>query len=155
MITTLNEKPDIKKLQSWVSEAHWSGTEWRKKSWTDCEVYDGQQWSTTEQEDAENLGITPLTINRTFPTVNLILGSQQINQIDIDAKGRTQEDSEIAQVMTESIKFVMDQSNGQFLISRAFKDAVIPGIGWLAPGLNSDPREEQLTLNRRDWKEVF
>lgn len=155
MITTLNEKPDIKKLQSWVAEAHWAGTDWRKESWTDCEVYDGQQWSTTEQEDAENLGITPLTINRTFPTVNLILGSQQINQIDIDAKGRTQEDSEIAQVMTESIKFVMDQSNGQFLISRAFKDAVIPGIGWLAPGLNSDPREEQLTLNRRDWKEVF
>ena len=155
MITTLNEKPDIKKLQSWVSEAHWSGTEWRKQSWRDCEMFDGAQTTDTERKDAKDRGVTMMDINRTFPTVNLILGSQQINQIDIDAKGRTQEDSEIAQVMTESIKFVMDQSNGQFLISRAFKDAVIPGIGWLAPGLNSDPREEQLTLNRRDWKEVF
>ena len=155
MITTLNEKPDIKRKQSWVSEAHWAGTEWRKESWRDCEMWDGAQWPTQDAEDAEDVGVTPITINRTFPTLNLILGSQQINQIDIDAKGRTQDDSEIAQVMTESIKFVMDQSSGQFLISEAFKDATIPGIGWLAPGLNSDPREEQLVITRRDWKEMF
>lgn len=156
MITpTLNKKPDIKKKQSWVSEAHWASSEWRKQSWRDNEMWDGAQWPDDERKDAEDVGVTPITINRTFPTCNLILGSQQINQIDIDAKGRTQKDGEIAQLMTESIKFVMDQSDGQFLISEAFKDAVIPGIGWLAPGLSNDPREEKLKVTRRDWKEVF
>lgn len=118
-------------------------------------MWDGAQWPDNEKKDAEDVGVTPITINRTFPTCNLILGSQQINQIDIDAKGRTQKDAEIAQLMTESIKFVMDQSDGQFLISEAFKDAVIPGVGWLTPGLSNDPREERLKLTRRDWKEVF
>jgi len=155
MITTLNEKPDIKKLQSWVSEAHWASTDWRAESWRDSEMYDGSQWTDDDYKDAEDVGVTPLVINRTFPVVNLILGSQQINQTDIDAKGRTQEDSEIAQVMSEAIKFVMDQNEGQFLISAAFKNATIPGVGWIAPGLNRDPREERLSLKRRDWKEVF
>ncbi|MBW2031810.1 MAG: hypothetical protein JRJ31_22390 [Deltaproteobacteria bacterium] len=154
-ITTPNKKPDIKQLQSWVSEAHWASSTWRAESWQDCEMYDGAQWTDEEKEKATDAGVDPLVVNRTFPVVNLILGSQQINRIDIDAKGRTQADSEIAQVMTESIRFVLDQANGQFLISQAFKDAIIPGVGWLAAGLNADPREEQITVDQRDWKEVF
>ena len=50
---------------------------------------------------------------------------------------------------------MLDQNDGQYRIGQAFKDAVIPGIGWLYCGFNNDPRQERIKLDFRDWKEVF
>jgi len=155
-MTTLIKKPDIKTLQSWVYESHWVSSEWRKQSWQDEGMYDGSgQWPDADFQEAEDAGVIPLTINRTFPVINLLLGSQGINKTNMDAKARTQDDSEIAQVMTESIAFTMDQNDGPFLVSDAFKDAIIPGFGCLYSGLNPDPRKEKLLVACRDWKEIF
>ncbi len=145
-MTTLLKQPDLETMQAWVYESHWTSREWRKQSWMDVEMYDGQQWPTKDFNDAQDAGIIPLTINRTFPTINLLLGSQGLNKTNIEAKARTKEDSEIAQVMTEGIAFIMDQNDGQFLISDAFKDAIIPGFGCLYAGLNPDPRKEKLLI---------
>ena len=147
----------IKKFQGWVDEAQWAAREWRAESWRDAGMYDGgrSQWTQAEWEAAEEAGIAPITINRTFPTVNLILGSQVVNKFDIVAKARSTKDSEISQVMTEGVKFVADQSDGEFLVSQAFRDEVISGVGFLSPGLNPDPRKERIQIKQFDWKEVW
>ena len=129
---------------------------WREESWRDCEMYDGNQWSDSDRTKATDAGLPYiLTINRTFPAVNLLLGSQAMNKYDIMAKGRTIKDSEIAQVMTEGIKYVMDQWDGQAKVTMAFRDEVIPGIGWISPGYSHDPRRERVKISYRDWKEVW
>jgi hypothetical protein len=118
-------------------------------------MYDGTQWTEDDWNNAKTAGINPLTINRTFPIVNLLLGSQAINKFDITAKGRTQFDTETADMVTEGIKFILDQNDGEFLLSQAFKDQVVPGFGCLAPNLNPDPRKEKLRIAYRDWKEMW
>lgn len=151
------KKKDILTLNAWVEEAQWAARDWRAESWRDCEMYDGgdAQWTQLDFDNAIEAGIDPLTINRTFPVVNMILGSEAINKSDMIAKGRTQDDGEISQVMTEALKYVMDQCSGEHLISEAFKDQIISGFGCLSPTLNMDPRKEKITLKYRDWKEVF
>lgn len=151
------KEDDILKFNTWVAEAQWAAREWRSDSWRDCEMYDGgkAQWTESEWDAAIDAGIDPLTINRIFPTINFIRGSQAINKFDMTAKGRTQKDSETGQVMSEGLKFVMDQANGDFLVSEAFRDQLVPGIGYLIPALRSDPRKERVGVKYADWKEVW
>lgn len=151
------KKPDIKQLQAWVYEAQWAAKTWREQSWRSSELYDGgdAQWTQEDWDEAKDSGIDPLSINRTFPTTNLILGYQILNKFDIIAKGRTQKDAEISQIMTEGLKFIMDQYDGEFLVSQAFRDAVIPGFGCLGTGFSQDPRQEKLMVEGNDWKEVW
>lgn len=155
--SSIFKKPDIKCFQGYVYEAQWAAKEWREMSWRCCELLDGgkAQWKQDDWDTAQQSGINPLTINRVFPTVNLITGYQILNQMDIIAKGRTQKDAETSQVMTESIKFVSDQYDGTFLVSQAFKDAVVPGFGCLCPTINSDPRYERVMIESSDWKEIW
>lgn len=148
-------KYDLKDLQYFVSEAQDVASVWRGESWHDCMLYDGDQWSDADYNLAVDAGIDPVTINRIFPTINLIKGMQIVNKYNIIAKGRTQKDSEISQVMSEGIQFVMDQWGGEFLIQQAYGDQIIPGIGYLAVTHSEDPREERIKVAYRDWKEIW
>ena len=145
----------IQTALGYVEEARAASRDWRAKSWRDHEMYDGDQWTSEDRQRAVDAGIDPLTINRIFPAINLILGSQELNRANIIAKARTAKDGQIAEIMTEALAFVLDQNDGQYRIGQAFKDAVIPGIGWLYCGFNNDPRQERIKLDFRDWKEVF
>lgn len=145
----------LRVFNHWVYEAHLAHGDWRRDSWSDQAFYDGEQWSEADRHVLTERGWNPLTINRVFPVVNLILGTQSITRNNITAKGRTQDDATMAQIMSEGIGFVMDQSAGQFLISQAFRDQIIPGIGFLDVCFNPDPRQEKLTIEHRDWKEVW
>lgn len=147
----------LKILNTWVWEAQWSAREWRAEAWRDCEGYDGGAgaWSQEDWNAAVEAGIDPITINRSFPAINKMLGSQVINRFELIAKARTLKDGEISQVMTEAIKFVMDQYQGEFLVSAAYADSLLPGFGCISPCLNADPRRERVAIRYRDWKEVW
>lgn len=139
----------------YVEEARLAARDWRAESWRDCEMYDGEQWTKDDLDKAIDYGIEPLTINRTFPAINLILGTQAVTRQNIIAKARTSKDGQMAEIMTEGIQFVLDQCQGQFKLSQAFRDAVVPGIGWVQVGLDPDPRREPVRLVYRDWKEIW
>jgi hypothetical protein len=145
----------LRDIQGFVYESMLVSAPWRSEAWRDCEMYDGdKQWTEEDWQKAIHAGIDPLTINRTFPIVNLLLGSETLNKNDITAEGRTQDDTEIGNVMTEGIKFIMDQYEGPNLVSQGFKDSIIPGVGFLAVGHNPDPRKEKIWLQYRDWKDM-
>ena len=146
---------ELKDLQGYVTESMFAAYEWRRQSWTDEEFYDGLQWSYEDEQDAINKGIDPMTVNRIFPVVNLILGSQVINKLDITAKARTQKDGDTSETMSECIKFISDQYSVEYLVSQAFKGAIVPGVDYLYYSHNSDPRHEKLRLRYRNWKEVW
>ena len=148
--------PDLPRLRQWVYEARVADQEWRAESWRDAQMFDGgrAQWTDEDWDEAIAAGLNPLTINRTFPSVNLILGTQSMNGNNITAKARTQKDGEISQVMTEGISFVLDQNMGEWLIGQGFADSIVPGFGCLHVGLNPDPRREKLRVAYRDWKEI-
>lgn len=152
----LTEEKKLKRANTWVWEAQWASRKWREDSWRACELYDGGESSWTQEDwnAAIDAGIDPITTNRVFPAVNKMIGNQILGRFEIIAKGRTSKDGEIAQVMSEGIKFVMDQCQGEFLISRAHADALIPGIGCISPCFDQDPRRERVTLRYKDWKVI-
>ncbi|WP_462327362.1 portal protein [Desulfobaculum sp.] len=148
-------KIGVKTALKWVSDAQFASRNWRAESWRDQEMYDGDQFTEEDFRAFAEKGIDPIPVNRTFPAVNLLLGQQSVNRLDIQAKGRTQADSELSEVMTECIKFVMDQSQGQFKVGTAFRDSIVAGVGFLAPGFSLDPRRERVRIALRDWKEIW
>ena len=149
------DNPDTRKFNEWVFEAQNASKDWRAESWRDCEMFDGEQWSDAMLRKAIDAGIEPLTINQIFPTLSLVIGSQALNKQDVIAKARTHKDGELAQIMTEGIKYVMDQSGGEFKISEQFKSQVTAGFGCLSVGYDNDPRNEIIKIGARDWKEIW
>lgn len=142
-------------LHNFVREAQEVASVWRPESWTAEEFRDGLQYTQTDYDKLFNAGIDPMTINRVFPTVNLLVGLQIVNKYNTGAKGRTQDDTEVGQLMAEGIQFINDQSGTEFLVTKAYKDQIVPGIGWLMCCHNEDPREEKIRVAYRDWKEMW
>lgn len=145
---------NAKKIYTWTTEAVTLNEGWKRESWRDLEMYDGKQWDPEDLAIAEAANVDPLTINRTFPLVNMLLGQQILNQYDIMPKARTHKDGELSEILAQGIKFVMDQNNGPFKINHAFRDAVISGIGFLLMDYNDDPREEPIRVTQVPWTEV-
>jgi hypothetical protein len=142
-------------LHNWVRESQEISSVWRTDSWVAEEFRDGEQYTQADYDKLFNAGIDPLTINRVFPTVNLLLGLQIVNKYDTGIKGRTQKDTELGQLMAEGIKFIDDQWGTEFLITQAYKDQIVPGIGWMTVLHSNDPREEKIRTAYRDWKEMW
>jgi hypothetical protein len=146
---------DLSKLQAWVTEAYDAHYAWRANAWEDSEFADGMQWTYEDTAKAKAKRIRPLTINRTFPVLNLLHGYYLLNRTDIVAKGRTQHDTETGQIMTESIKFISDQNSGAALKSDAFKEQITAGFSTIQVGFSSDPRDEKVQLRKRSWTSVY
>lgn len=149
------KKPDIKQLQSYVAEAKYALRDLKNFAWVDSAAVDGKILSDEELSYMEESGVEPVEINRLFPVVNLLLGSQAVNRFNIVAKGRTQKDSDVSNIVSEGIKFVMDQNLGQFHVSRAFEDQIKAGFGFIGVGLNPDPRQEVISIRHTPWEECF
>lgn len=148
-------KPTIDTFLTWAYDAISQHNVWHKESWEDVEFRDGLQWAQADKEKLINKGINPLTVNRIFPILNLIHGNYIRSQKDIIAKGRTKEDSELAQVASESIAYVIDQNGGTALQREAFENAILSGFGCIYTGFNSDPRKENILLRSFPWYSVW
>lgn len=150
------QKPaPLKQLISWCGAAQLAAQQWRADSWQDFEYRDGKQWTTEDLARMEKLGIRPLTINRTFPVLNLLQGQYLNSPGMITAKGRTKKDNELGQVMSEALMFVSDQCQGSRHKKRAFEQAITTGVGFLETGYNPDPRQEKVYYQPRNWYSLW
>lgn len=154
-IQNRNAKTDIDTLLSWVQEAQQAFQGWRSDSWEDYEFRDGKQWSSSDIKKLKQKGIRALTINRIFPILNLIQGHYLNNRQDVVAKGRTKQDNELGQVMSEGIHFVSSQNRGHQRSSTAFNDQITAGFGCLSVGFNPDPRKEKVAIFSHKWYSVW
>lgn len=152
----LSKEKTADELLAWVAEAVNIHQVWRKESWEDYEFRDGVQWSEEEKDTLINeKNIQPLTINRITPIIKFIHGWFILNQRDYSVKGRTKEDVELGQVMSEALMFVRDQNKGIQKISNAFLEQIITGIGCTKVFYNSDPRKEKVSFTRVPWHDIW
>ena len=146
---------DIKQLLAWASEAQSSHRNWRKDSWEDYEFRDGLQWSPGAVTASIKKGILPITANKIFPVINRVFGQYLRTQKDIVALGRTKMDSELGQVMSEGIQYVIDQNKGTQKVGLAVHEQLLTGFGCLGVEFNSDPREERVSLVKYPWYSIW
>lgn len=150
------EQINIRQLLAWVSEAQSLSSTWRKDSWEDWEFRDGRQWTASDYHNMVHVkNINPLTINRMFPILNLIMGKFLQSRPDIIAKGRSQFDTELAHVMSEALAYVRDQNRGRQLVSSAFNDQITAGFGYIEVGRHYDPRLEPVMWRHRPWYSLW
>lgn len=147
--------PGIDQFIAWVAEAEMAHSDWRREAWQDSLFREGKQWSQAAFKKLIDKDINPLTINRCFPIINMITGNFALNQHDIVAAGRTMVDSEVSQVMSEALAFVMDQNYGYRRIYEAFNSQVLQGICHMAVERNNDPRQEVVKLRRYPWYSIW
>lgn len=145
----------LKQLIQWAAESQLFHQGWRAEAWEDYEFRDGKQWSDADLLRMEKKGIRALTINRIFPILNLLQGHYLNNMPMTIAKGRTKQDNELGQVMSESIAYVGDQCSGPLHKKKAFEHQCVAGVGFLGTGYNPDPRAEKVHYYPLNWYSVW
>ena len=132
----------IEKILQDFKNAYAKKSTWTKEAKTDFEFYLGKQWSQESQDDLEEVGVKPLTINKIKPMVDLILGTESQNRTDYMAFPEGDEDSLSAEIVTRLMKYIIKNNDGNYKTSEAFEHGLVCGEGFLEPFL--DYREDLL-----------
>jgi len=75
LISSKGKPASIESLKSWVIESTETHNIWHKESWQDCAFRDGAHWTAKDRQAMLDKEINPITANRIFPVINLMLGS--------------------------------------------------------------------------------
>lgn len=150
-----SKTPKIETLLTWVYDAFLAHREWKAEAWRMHEFRDGKHWSDTELAEMDDKQLIALTINRIHPILNLLAGAQAINRQDIIGKARTKKDVSLGQLITEGIKFIFDQWDGDGLVAQAYLSSITGGWDGISQGINGNPNKERIMLHEADWKNVW
>jgi hypothetical protein len=121
----------------------------------DSDYDDHLQWRPEDAQVLMDRGQAPLVFNEGRQTREWITGMQKRQRTDYKILPRERGDVQSAEAKTKVFKYVSDANLAQWHESRAFKQAVISGLGWLEEGISTDPGVEQIYAGSEDWRNVF
>lgn len=114
-------------INKWIADSATTMAEAYERAGLAVNYKHGRQWDENKFNALELKGVKPITVNRCLPVVNTISGVQRQNKQDIRAYPRKYGTDEIASIYTELIKFTKDFSDGDFVFSQAFTNALVTG----------------------------
>lgn len=121
----------------------------------DHDYQDHLHW---RREDAEVLmgrGQAPLVFNEGAQSVNWMMGMQKRMRVDGTVLPREPNDEKNAEAKSKVFKYVSDANLHQWHVSRAFREAVISGLGWLEEGIETDPSKPIIHSGSETWRNVY
>lgn len=121
----------------------------------DHDFYDGDQWAQDDRETVEGRGQMALTYNEVAPMSDWIIGTERRNRVDWRILPRGEEDVQLADIKTKTLKYVSDVNKVPFARSRAFADAVKGGEGFVDDGVRDDPTQDIIYSRYEDWRCVL
>lgn len=148
-------RKELRMLLGWYYHERDKQTENRLEMAVDHDFYDGEQW---DQEDSAILaerGQMPLVYNEVAPIVDWMIGTERRMRVDWKVLPRTEDDVDMADVKTKTLKYVSDINNVVMARSRAFSDAAKGGVGWVDDGVRDDPTKDILYSKYEDWRNVL
>ena len=128
----------VAKLNEWFEDGERESHEARVEAEEGFDFYAGDQWDEADKAALEQAGRPALTINRIFPTVNSLSGTERQNRRAIKAYPRRGGTATVANLKTALMQHAIDESNGAFLLSEMFKEAVIGTQGWIQVNIEPD-----------------
>ena len=120
---------DLSEARSNVKKALQLTSEWRKTAKEDYDFMRGKQWTDADLKVMKQKSRPVITINRIRPVINLLSGYAAQNETEPDFLPRSEEDDRVARVAKGITKYTFDKTNYQSVKKKAFKDAVICGVG--------------------------
>jgi len=104
----------------------------------DFDFYIGNQWDSALKGRLEKEGKPALSLNYIKKNVDVLSGFQRQNRTDSKVLPVEGSDEMMAEVLTTILKWVAQDQISEHVVSDAFKDSLICGIGWVAPIINYD-----------------
>lgn len=130
-------------------------TEERLQMAIDADYYDHLHW---REEDAMTLisrGQAPLVFNESRLTIDWVSGMQKRMRTDYKILPRKKGDEKAAETKTELFKYISDVNLAAWHETRAFKQTICSGLGWLEEGVSVDPETETVFSGSECWRNVF
>ena len=116
------------------------------------DYYDGKQWTREEIATLKQRGQPPIVFNRIKRKVDSILGVERNRRTDPKAYPRTPRDEQSADIVTQALRFVSDQTRLNNIFSGAFENGMIEGAG-AAEVIMDGP--EDIKVNLIPWDEFI
>jgi len=143
-----------RKVWNWFHDSLEKQSNFRKESQRDCNYYDNEQWTQEEINELKDRNQPVITINRIKPTIDLVLGAESKAKVEFVAAPRNDVDIENASIATESLKYIMDQNEGEYICAEAFENSVKAGWYFVEICENDDPFGEVVQLNGIDRSDL-
>lgn len=121
----------------------------------DADMYDGLQWDPEDAGIVVDRGQMPIVFNEVAPMCDWMIGTERRNRVDWRVLPRTEDDVQLADVKTKTLKYVADVNHSAFHRSRAFAEAIKSGLSYLDTGVRDDPTAEILYDRWESWRQVL
>lgn len=127
------------------------------EAYKDVSYFLGNQWSLEELAYLNNQRRSSFTYNRQMALVNLVSGRQMKNRRSIVVDPIEGSSEETAQILSDSVQYVMKYGKGYEGISSAFKSSLVAGLSFLSPYLDyrNDPVSGDIKFHKDDWNAVI
>ena len=116
------------------------------------DYYDGKQWTKEEIATLKQRGQAPIVFNRIKRKVDSILGVERNRRTDPKAYPRTPKDEQSADIVTQALRFVSDQTRLNNIFSGAFECGMIEGAGACEVIMDGP---EDIKVNLIPWDEFI
>ena len=121
----------------------------------DEDYFDSLQWTDEEIDELVRRGQSPTVYNLIKPTALWMIGTEVRTRMDHKVAPREQGDEKTAEVKTKFLKYLDDVNREKWHRSRAFREQIIAGLGWLECQASDDPTKERVVTGSESWKNVI
>lgn len=121
----------------------------------DEDMADHIQWTEEEIAALAERGQDPLTFNVIKTSLEWILGTQRMAPMDYRVLPRSEAGLKHAERKTQLMKHLADVNHFGRATSRAFRDAVTVGVGWLECGASSGDDGEPIYERNESWRNML
>lgn len=144
-----------KQLEQWWIEARDKHAQNRVDRFLDHDYYDHDQISPEDRAVYEERGQAPVVQNLIHGAVDWLSGTERRTRVDWDIQPRGPEDEVGAKAQKHLLKYVSDANRAPWERSRAFKDSVISGVGFVEEYLRRDRSQEAVGYGYVDWRYLW
>ena len=127
------------------------------EAYKDLSYYLGNQWSLEELAYLNNQRRSSFTYNKIRRIINLVQGYQRKNRLSSVIRPIENASEHTAEMLSDTMQYVMQSADGYEAISDAFKGALTTGMSFLSPWVDyrSDPVSGDIRFHRDDWNAVI
>ena len=156
---SLKELDLIKTIGANLKGAIDQQTDWRKEAEQCDNFVAGHQWENSDISRMREAQKPAITYNRIQPMVNAIVGTEIQNRqkmIFVPRHPTNEEASGASDLATEAFMWALDQCNGEYERTQAFRDMITRGIGWTSTRMDySEDIDGKVMLERVDGMEMY
>lgn len=141
--------------KKWFQHSQDATEQARRLSEQDRDYRDHKQWSSEELRKLKARNQPPIVINRIARKVDTIVGIQERSQTDPKAQPRTPNDEQAAEIATDSIRFVCDETRFKNIKRDVLENFVVEGSAGAEVTVEQKRGLFNVVIEHIRWEEGF